>query len=66
MKTTKKKKVAKKRAYRVVMPKAKKSNFMKVLLVMWVSMSVVQSAVIYVAYQDQFNEVADMVMAYAS
>jgi len=48
------------------MPKAKKSNFMKVLLVMWVSMSVVQSAVIYVAYQDQFNEVADMVMAYAS
>jgi len=65
-KKTSSKKVAKKRAYRVVMPKAKKSNGMKVLLAMWVGLALVQSVMIYVAYGDQFKEMTDMVMAYAS
>jgi hypothetical protein len=65
-KKTSKKPVAKKRAYRVVMPRAKKSNGTKILLALWVGLSLVQSVVIYDVYQDQFKEVANMVMAYAS
>lgn len=61
-----KKPVAKKRAYRVVMPKAKKSNGGKILLALWVGLALVQSVVIYGVYGDQFKEVADMVIAYAS
>lgn len=61
-----KKKVAKKRAYKVVMPKAKKSNGMKVLLAMWVGLALVQSVMIYMAYGDQVKEMTAIVMAYAS
>lgn len=61
-----KKPVAKKRAYRVVMPGRKKSNSTGLLLAMWVVMAVAQFMVLMAAFPDHFKEVADMVMAYAA